>query len=73
MVLKLGSTPAITAVVILSIGLMFGFLSTLQNVYHWHFETSRAQEGLPVYDVSVNSKSHGHRLQKNGQNLNTLV
>ncbi|XP_069137579.1 uncharacterized protein [Argopecten irradians] len=69
-VLKLDSTPAVTATVIMSLGVLFGILSVMQNTYHWHYEISRAADGLPVYDTNL-QKSLQERKPRN--ELNTLV
>ncbi|XP_060082761.1 uncharacterized protein LOC132562054 [Ylistrum balloti] len=69
-VLRLDSTPAVTATVIMSIGVLFGILSVMQNIYHWHYEISRAADGLPVYDTNL-QKSLQERKPRN--ELNTLV
>ena len=67
--MKMRTTPAITAAVIISIGVVLCGLSIFQNVYHWQDEIGRTNDGLPVYD---NMKTHGHNMQPKRE-LNTLV
>lgn len=67
--MRMRSTPAITAAVILSLGILLCCLSIVQNVYHWQDEICRANDGLPVYDVI-----HSHTGQsQHKKELNTLV
>ncbi|XP_071166622.1 uncharacterized protein [Mytilus edulis] len=67
--MKMRTTPAITAAVILSIGVVLCGLSIFQNVYHWQDEIGRANDGLPVYE---DSKIHTNN-QRPKNELNTLV
>ncbi|KAK3097978.1 hypothetical protein FSP39_015024 [Pinctada imbricata] len=67
-ILRLQYTPAVTSIVILSVGTVFCILCMVQNIYHWHVEVSRASEGLPVYE-SQNSKVN----VSGADNFNTLV
>lgn len=68
--MKMRSTPAVTAAVILSIGILLCGLSIFQNVYHWQDEISRANDGLPVYDHDDKIHEKNIRTKKE---LNTLV
>ncbi|KAK3588781.1 hypothetical protein CHS0354_011988 [Potamilus streckersoni] len=69
-IMRFRLTPAITACVILCVGILFCILSVMQNTYHWRVEKTRALEGLPVYDISIPKTDVKGRTAKE---LSTLV
>lgn len=69
-VLRYKTTPAVTSIIIISIGFIFCILSVMQNTYQWRAELVAAEEGRPVYDSKSNKTSAklGHE-----NKLSTLV
>ncbi|XP_041374561.1 uncharacterized protein LOC121387486 [Gigantopelta aegis] len=52
MLLRHHPTPALTACIILGLGLVFCILSVMQNMYHWRTEKGRMNDGVPVYNMA---------------------
>lgn len=69
-VLRYKTTPAVTSIIIISIGFIFCILSVMQNTYQWRAELVAAEEGRPVYDSKSNKTAAklGHE-----NKLSTLV
>ncbi|KAH3840523.1 uncharacterized protein LOC127879359 [Dreissena polymorpha] len=71
MVCTFSKAAAITATVILAVGVVFCVVSAVTNVYHWRVERSRGIAGLPVFEHS--SPIPSGEKQENGKELSTLV